>query len=186
MKIIETSLPGVLLLKPKVFGDYRGYFQETFHSQRYRDAGLNVNFVQDNHSRSRRGVCRGLHYQITHPQGKLVMVMRGEVFDVVVDIRRGSDTFGESFCMLLNDKDNYQIYVPPGFAHGFCVVSDEVDFVYKCTDYYHLESERGIAWNDPAININWPINESEMLLSEKDRKNPLLQNIPDTDLPSLT
>lgn len=172
MRIIETELPGVLLIEPQVFGDPRGFFMETYQEARYRELGIAARFVQDNHSRSRRGVLRGLHYQLIQPQGKLVWVPRGEVFDVAVDIRRGSPTFGRWAGYVLNDQNHYQFYVPPGFAHGFCVLSEEADFMYKCTDYYHPESERGIAWDDPEIGIDWPIQ--EVILSDKDRRNPQL------------
>lgn len=172
MEVELTSLPDVLLIKPKVFGDSRGFFLETFSAQRYREAGIESTFVQDNHSRSSKGVLRGLHYQLQHPQGKLVSVSRGEVFDVAVDIRMGSPSYGQWYGVVLNDINHYQLYVPPGFAHGFVVLSDIVDFNYKCTDYYHPEDEKGICWNDPDINIQWP--ENNPLLSVKDRGNPLL------------
>ncbi len=172
MKVIATELPGVLLLEPKVFGDARGFFMETWQEVRYREAGMPARFVQDNHSRSRRGVLRGLHYQMAQPQGKLVWVTRGAVFDVAVDIRRGSPTFGRWYGCVLDDVDHRQLYIPPGFAHGFCVLSEEADFFYKCTDYYHPPSERGIAWDDPAIGIEWPLR--EVALSSKDQGNPRL------------
>jgi len=169
LKVIAAELPGVLLLEPKVFGDARGFFLETWQAARYHEAGLPERFVQDNHSRSRRGVLRGLHYQLTQPQGKLVWVTRGAVFDVAVDIRRGSPTFGRWYGCVLDDVDHRQLYIPPGFAHGFCVLSEEADFFYKCTDYYHPPSERGIAWDDPDIGIEWPLR--EVSLSDKDRDN---------------
>ncbi len=169
MKVIAAELPGVLLLEPKVFGDARGFFLETWQAARYHEAGLPERFVQDNHSRSRRGVLRGLHYQLTQPQGKLVWVTRGAVFDVAVDIRRGSPTFGRWYGCVLDDVDHRQLYIPPGFAHGFCVLSEEADFFYKCTDYYHPPSERGIAWDDPDIGIEWPLR--EVSLSDKDQDN---------------
>ena len=172
MKVIPTELPGVLLLEPKGFGDGRGFFMETWQATRYRAAGMPERFVQDNHSRSRRGVLRGLHYQLIQPPGKLVWVTRGAVFDVAVDIRRGSPNFGRWYGCVLDDVNHRQLYVPPGFAHGFCVVSEEADFFYKCTDYYHHTSEGGIAWNDPAIGIQWPI--SNPLLSAKDEALPTL------------
>ena len=172
MKVIATELPGVLLLEPKVFGDARGFFMETWQEARYREAGMPARFVQDNHSRSRRGVLRGLHYQMAQPQGKLVWVTRGAVFDVAADIRRGSPTFGRWYGCVLDDVDHRQLYIPPGFAHGFCVLSEEADFFYKCTDYYHPPSERGIAWDDPAIGIEWPLR--EVALSSKDQGNPRL------------
>lgn len=180
MKIIETEIPGLLIIEPRVFGDHRGFFMETYHARRYREAGLPERFVQDNHSRSRRGVLRGLHYQLIQPQGKLVGVARGEVFDVAVDIRCGSPTFGRWVGCILDDRDHRQFYVPPGFAHGFCVLSEEADFVYKCTDYYHPQSERGIIWNDPAIGIEWPA--LEVALSDKDARNPRLADMKPEDL----
>ncbi len=182
MKVIDTGLPGVLLLEPKVFGDARGFFMETWQAARYAEAGMPERFVQDNHSRSRRGVLRGLHYQLTQPQGKLVWVTRGAVFDVAVDVRRGSPHFGRWYGCQLDDVNHRQLYIPPGFAHGFCVVSEEADFFYKCTDYYHPQSERGIAWNDPEIGIDWPPL-PEVALSGKDQQNrPLSVQAPD-DLP---
>ena len=185
MKVIETTLPGVIVIEPKVFGDQRGFFQETYHAQRYREAGLDVTFVQDNHSRSRRGVLRGLHYQMIQMQGKLVSVTRGEVFDVAVDIRKGSATFGQWYGTHLNDENHRQMYVPPGYAHGFCVLSETVDFIYKCTDYYHPQSEKGVLWNDPEIGIEWPISIDEVILSEKDQKNRRLSEVAKEDLPEL-
>jgi dTDP-4-dehydrorhamnose 3,5-epimerase len=181
MEIIETQLPDVLLIEPNVFGDHRGFFLETYHDIRYREAGISATFVQDNHSHSRRGVLRGLHYQLEQPQGKLVWVMRGEVFDVAVDIRRGSPTFGQWAGAVLNDNSRRQLYVPPGFAHGFVVLSEEVDFVYKCTDYYHPQSEYGIAWDDPDIGIQWP--ELKVVLSNKDSQNPRLAEQDSKKLP---
>ena len=181
MRVIETELPGVFIIEPRVFGDQRGFFLETYHQARYQEAGILQPFVQDNHSRSRRGVLRGLHYQLVQPQGKLVWVMRGQVFDVAVDIRRGSPTFGRWVGCILDDQNMRQFYIPPGFAHGFCVLSDEADFVYKCTDYYYPESERGIAWNDPDIAIAWPIR--EVVLSAKDMRNPHLTEQTPENLP---
>lgn len=172
MRVIETALPEVVILAPKVFGDQRGFFLETYHEDRYQQAGVAARFVQDNHSRSRRGVLRGLHYQLQRPQGKLVWVTRGQVFDVAVDIRRGSPTFGRWASGLLDDQNHHQMYIPPGFAHGFCVLSAEADFMYKCTDYYHPESEQGIAWNDPDLGIDWPV--LEIILSDKDQQYPRL------------
>ena len=181
MKVIETRLPGVLLLEPRVFGDARGFFMETWQAARYREAGMPERFVQDNHSRSRRGVLRGLHYQLVQPQGKLVWVARGAVFDVAVDIRRGSPNFGRWYGCVLDDVDHRQLYIPPGFAHGFCVVSDDADFFYKCTDYYHPPSEQGIAWDDPDIGIDWPLR--DVALSGKDQKNPRLNAQAPENLP---
>lgn len=177
MKIVETSLPGVLIFKPKVFGDERGFFIETYRGNVLAAAGLDVTFVQDNQSRSRRGVLRGLHYQLQQPQGKLVRVARGRVFDVAVDVRRGSPTFGQWAGAILDDLNHWQMYTPPGFAHGFVVLSEVADFIYKCTDYYHPQSEAGIRWNDPSIGIEWPREIlDEVILSEKDMKLPLLKD----------
>ncbi|MCI0507729.1 MAG: dTDP-4-dehydrorhamnose 3,5-epimerase [Gammaproteobacteria bacterium] len=175
MKVLETPIADVKLIEPRCFGDARGFFLETFSVQRYQDAGISAVFVQDNHSRSRHGVLRGLHYQLHHPQGKLVSVARGEVFDVVVDIRVGSPTFGQWYGAVLNDNNHRQMYIPPGLAHGFAVLSETVDFVYKCTDYYHPEDEKGLLWNDPVIGIDWQINQP--LLSEKDRNNKTLAEL---------
>jgi dTDP-4-dehydrorhamnose 3,5-epimerase len=171
----------VLVLEPKVFGDERGFFVETYRENFLAETGLNVDFVQDNQSRSRRGVLRGLHYQLQQPQGKLVRAARGRVFDVAVDVRRGSPTFGQWFGAILDDESHRQMYIPPGFAHGFVVLSEVADFIYKCTDYYHPQSEQGIRWDDPAIGIAWP---QETLyntkLSDKDRQLPLLHDqVPD-------
>lgn len=175
MKLIQTSLPGVLLLEPKVFGDERGFFVETYRESVFAEAGLDVTFVQDNQSRSRRGVLRGLHYQLIQPQGKLVRAATGRVFDVAVDVRRGSPHFGRWFGTLLDDVTHRQMYIPPGFAHGFVVLSEVADFVYKCTDYYHPQSEQGIRWDDPQIGIEWPAEILDALaLSAKDRELPLL------------
>jgi len=174
MNIITTELAGAIIIEPQTFGDARGFFLETYHQARYREAGLPARFVQDNHSRSRKGVLRGLHYQLLQPQGKLVSVTRGQVFDVAVDIRRGSPTFGRWAGCLLDDQNHRQFYVPPGFAHGFCVLSEEADFVYKCTDYYHPQSEHGIAWNDPDVGIDWPL--VDVTLSEKDMLHPFLKD----------
>jgi dTDP-4-dehydrorhamnose 3,5-epimerase len=172
MRIQATAIPGVLIIEPNVFGDERGFFLETYHQARFEAAGLPSRFVQANHSRSKKGVLRGLHYQLVQPQGKLVSVLHGAVFDVAVDIRQGSPTFGLWVGTVLDDLNHCQLYIPPGFAHGFEVLSDEVDFFYQCTDYYHPASERGIAWDDPSIGIDWPLK--EVLLSEKDRQNPRL------------
>ncbi|HID97212.1 MAG TPA: dTDP-4-dehydrorhamnose 3,5-epimerase [Thermodesulfobacteriaceae bacterium] len=183
MNIIRTGLPGVIILEPLVFGDHRGFFLESFHARRYREAGIRESFVQDNHSRSRRGVLRGLHFQLEHPQGKLVYVSSGEVFDVAVDIRRGSSTFGKWFGTVLSDSNHRQMYIPPGFAHGFCVLSETVDFLYKCTDYYYPEDEGGVLWNDPDIGIEWPLGSP--ILSEKDMENPRLNQMTPAQLPSV-
>lgn len=182
MKVIATELPGVLLIEPKVFGDERGFFMETWQATRYHEVGMPERFVQDNHSRSRRGVLRGLHYQRVQPQGKLVWVTRGAVFDVAVDIRRASPAFGRWFGCVLDDVQHRQLYIPPGFAHGFCVLSEEADFFYKCTDYYHPQSERGIAWDDPDIGIDWPLQ--DVSLSSKDVQNRRLKDQAVEDLPN--
>ncbi|MCP5420426.1 MAG: dTDP-4-dehydrorhamnose 3,5-epimerase [Gammaproteobacteria bacterium] len=181
MKVIATTLPGVVIVEPRVFGDQRGFFLESYHQDRYTQSGISGHFVQDNHSRSRQGVLRGLHYQLQHPQGKLVGVLRGQVFDVAVDIRRGSPTFGRWEGVMLDDENHRQLYIPPGYAHGFCVLSEIADFVYKCTDYYHPEAEYGIAWNDPAIGIEWP--DRPFVLSEKDARLPRLSEQPPDKLP---
>ncbi|GAB6058814.1 dTDP-4-dehydrorhamnose 3,5-epimerase [Desulfonatronum parangueonense] len=180
MNVIETPLAGVLLITPRAFGDARGFFLETYQADRYAEAGIHAAFVQDNHSRSSRGVLRGLHYQIGRPQGKLVMVTRGAVFDVAVDIRKGSSTFGRWYGVELSDANHMQLYVPPGFAHGFCVLSETADFLYKCTEYYAPEAERAIIWNDPNIGIDWPIVEPS--LSAKDAAAPQLKDVPSEDL----
>lgn len=175
MKVIETALPGVLIIEPKVFGDHRGFFLETFQVDRYREAGITLPFVQDNHSRSQRGVLRGLHFQKTRPQGKLVSVSRGAVYDVAVDIDPASTTYGRFVGVELNDENHRQLWIPPGYAHGFCVVSDVADFQYKCTDFYFPEDEGGLIWNDPDVGIPWPIAEPQ--LSGKDLKNPRLREL---------
>lgn len=170
-KFTETGIQGLFVIKPEVFGDERGYFMETYHYNAFRDAGLNVQFVQDNQSRSRKGVLRGLHFQKNHPQGKLVRVLRGEVFDVAVDLRMNSPTYKKWFGTVLSGENKKQLYVPEGFAHGFLVLSDEVELAYKCTDFYHPEDEGGVVWNDPEIGIQWPLKGiGEPLLSEKDWK----------------
>ncbi|MDH5444166.1 MAG: dTDP-4-dehydrorhamnose 3,5-epimerase [Gammaproteobacteria bacterium] len=181
MNIIETNLPGVLLIEPKVFGDQRGFFLETFQAERYKEIGIELDFVQDNLSRSSKGVLRGLHYQLNYPQGKLVSVIRGKVFDVAVDIRQGSPHFGKWFGAELSDENHHQLYVPPGFAHGFCVMSDTVDFQYKCTDYYHPEDEVGIIWNDPSIAVDWSI--ADPTLSDKDKQLLALSELSSEQLP---
>jgi len=185
MNIIKTPLQGVLVLEPQVFSDQRGYFQEAFHASRYSALGVDLPFVQDNLSRSKRGVLRGLHYQLQHPQAKLVSVVRGEIFDVAVDVRKNSDTFGQWYGIILDDSARRQLYIPPGFAHGFYVLSDEVDIFYKCTDYYHPASERSILWNDPGLNIDWPLKEDEVSLSEKDKSALPLSEMNSSDLPSI-
>ncbi len=166
MKFIETRLKGVVIVEPVVFEDPRGYFMETYHAGRYADGGIRGPFVQDNFSHSVRGTLRGLHYQLRHAQGKLVTALKGRIFDVAVDIRKGSPTFGQWVGAELSGENKRQLYVPPGFAHGFCALSETADVLYKCTDIYFPNDERGIAWNDPAIAIAWPI--ADPLLSKKD------------------
>jgi dTDP-4-dehydrorhamnose 3,5-epimerase len=176
VKVTETRLPGVVIIEPQVFGDERGFFLETFALERYRvEAGISLPFVQDNHSRSARGVLRGLHAQATHPQGKLVRVSRGEVFDVAVDITPGSPTFGAWVGAILSDRNHRQIWIPPGYAHGFLVLSETADFEYKCTDYYCADDEIGLIWNDPDVGIEWP--DSNPRLSAKDARLPTLASI---------
>jgi len=172
MHIIETKLPGVLIVEPDVYGDSRGFFMETYSRRRYAEQGIAELFVQDNHSRSARGVLRGLHYQVSPGQAKLVHVVVGQVYDVAVDIRWGSPTFGQWVGVELSAENHRQVFVPVGFAHGFCVVSESADFVYKCSSYYDKAAERGIAWDDPALAITWPV--SEPLLSQRDRQHPRL------------
>lgn len=176
MKIIETALPGVLIIEPKVFGDDRGFLQETWNAQVFAEAGLTMDFVQDNHSRSARGVLRGLHYQLENPQGKLVRVSQGAVFDVAVDIRRSSPHFGKWVGVELSGENHRMLWIPPGFAHGFAVMSESADFLYKCTTLYHPPSDRSLRWNDPAIGIDWPDLGMAPLLSAKDEAAPLLRD----------
>ena len=174
MKIIATDIPDILIIEPKVFGDSRGFFFESFNSREFsRLTGHNPTFVQDNHSRSQRGVLRGLHYQIDNPQGKLVRVTQGEVLDVAVDIRRSSPTFGRWVATRLSAKDHHQFWIPPGFAHGFLVLSESADFLYKTTDYYNPAAERCIRWDDPQLGIEWGL-ETPPILSPKDEAGALL------------
>jgi len=182
MKIEKTNLEGVLRIEPKVFGDARGFFLETYNKERYMAAGFpDVDFVQDNHSRSSKGVLRGMHFQLHKPQGKLVQVATGSVYDVAVDIRVGSPTFGQWYGCELSAENHHQLWVPPKFAHGFCVLSETADFVYKCTDYYCPDDEGGMLWNDPAVGIEWPMDAP--LLSEKDKVYACLADIPESQLP---
>jgi len=167
MRVTETRLPGAFLLEPDVFEDSRGFVIEYFNSQRFRDAGLDLKFVQLNHSRSSKGVLRGLHYQLRQPQGKLIQVTHGAVFDVAVDIRKGSPTFGQWVGEILSEANHRQLYIPEGFAHGFCVLSDSADLLYQCTALYRPDDECGLAWDDPALNIHWP--DGPLQLSEKDK-----------------
>lgn len=175
MRVIETQLPGVLIIEPKVYCDQRGFFLETFQVERYKKAGIALPFVQDNHSRSQKGVLRGLHFQRTRPQGKLVSVSRGAVYDVAVDIDPESATCGQYVGVELTDRNHRQLWVPPGYAHGFCVLSDVADFQYKCTDLYCPEDEGGLLWNDPDVAVPWPIENPQ--LSAKDKNNPTLSEI---------
>ena len=176
MQVTATDLPEVMIIEPKVFGDARGFFLESFNAKAFAEAtGVNLPFVQDNHSRSAQGVLRGLHYQIKQAQGKLVRVVRGSVFDVAVDVRRSSPNFGHWVGVELSEDNNRQLWVPPGFAHGFLVLSASADFLYKTTDYYAPEHERSVLWNDPAIGIDWPLL-GEPLLSGKDKVGALLKD----------
>ncbi|MEZ9116543.1 dTDP-4-dehydrorhamnose 3,5-epimerase [Vibrio cyclitrophicus] len=168
MKVIQTKLEGCVIINPKVFGDERGFFLESYHQERYREvAGIKDTFVQDNRSHSSKGVLRGLHFQVNKPQGKLVTVTSGEVFDVAVDLRTNSPTFGQYESVILSGENHMQFYIPPGFAHGFVVLSDIADFQYKCTDYYDPRDESGIIWNDDILNIPWPVKKP--IVSEKDK-----------------
>ena len=176
MKVVETSIPDVLIIEPKVFGDERGFFYESFNAAAFEAAtGLKRQFVQDNHSKSQRGVLRGLHYQIQQPQGKLVRVVAGEVFDVAVDLRKSSPSFGRWFGTPLSAPNQRQLWIPEGFAHGFVVLSESAEFLYKTTDYYAPEHERSLLWNDPALGIQWPIDEAPQL-SAKDQAGKLLRD----------
>jgi len=175
---IKTSIKDVYIIEPTIFGDDRGYFMETYHEKEFEDAGIDVKFVQDNQSRSRKGVLRGLHFQCRKPQGKLVRVIKGEVFDVAVDLRKDSTTYGKWEGILLSEDNKKQFYVPEGFAHGFLVLSDEAEFTYKCTNFYDSEDEGGILWNDQDIDIEWPLdNIDEVILSDKDKLLKTLQDI---------
>lgn len=168
IELIDEPLPDLLVIKPKVFKDERGFFLETWQKNKNKKIGLDQDFVQENWSRSTFGILRGLHFQVKHPQGKLVSVHNGKVFDVAVDIRKESKSYGKWFGLELSDENHLQMYVPPGFAHGFCVLSDVADFVYKCTDYYNPSDESGIIWNDTTLNIKWPIKNP--IISDKDRR----------------
>jgi dTDP-4-dehydrorhamnose 3,5-epimerase len=181
MQRIDTALPGVYILEPRVFSDPRGFFMETYHAGKLADLGIPAQFVQDNHSRSGRHTLRGLHYQLEHPQAKLCRVVVGEVLDVAVDIRRGSPTFGQSVSVVLSADNKRQIFVPRGFAHGFLVLSETAEFLYKCDAFYHPGDEFGIAWDDPALGIAW--GAETPLLSDKDRQNPRLADCPAERLP---
>ncbi|TVQ11139.1 MAG: dTDP-4-dehydrorhamnose 3,5-epimerase [Balneolaceae bacterium] len=181
MQFVKTDIPDVIVIKPKVFSDQRGFFAESYRKSYYRENGIDHDFVQDNLSRSSRGTIRGLHYQLINPQAKLVSVTRGRVLDVVVDVRKGSPTFGRYVAEELTSENKWMLYVPVGLAHGFCVLSDEADFYYKCSDYYNPDGERGIAWNDPDIGIKWPV--TDPVLSDRDRQLPRLKDMDERDLP---
>lgn len=182
MRVVPTALPGVLVFEPEIFRDERGFLLETFRESWLQEAGLDVALVQENQSYSHHGVLRGLHYQLVNPQGKLVRTVRGSVFDVAVDVRRGSPGFGRWTGLVLDDVTHRQLWIPPGFAHGFCVLSEGADVAYKCSTYYHAESNTGIAWDDPALAIEWPVT-GPRLLSAKDRALPRLSAQPAGSLP---
>jgi dTDP-4-dehydrorhamnose 3,5-epimerase len=177
MKIIATPIDGLLVLEPDIFRDERGFFLETFHEQKYENLGIEKHFVQDNLSFSSKGILRGLHFQYRHPQAKLVQVLFGEVFDVAVDIRQGSPTFGKWFGIMLSQDNLYQMFIPEGFAHGYCVISQTALFAYKCSDFYSPAHEGGLLWSDPDIGIQWPV--SDPLLSQKDSRLPRLSEFPE-------
>lgn len=175
-KFIKTDIDGVIIVEPTVFGDDRGYFMETYNHNDFRDGGIDVDFVQDNQSKSRKGVLRGLHFQKEHSQSKLVRVISGAVFDVAVDLRPESKTYGKWVGVKLTAENKRQFFIPKNFAHGFLVLSDEAEFVYKCDEFYHPEDEGGLAWDDPDVGVKWPIEDGmTVLLSEKDKKNPTLR-----------
>lgn len=176
MNVITCDIPGLVIIEPKVFGDARGYFMETWNQQRYRDAGLDWNFVQDNISLSRRGILRGLHFQNPKGQGKLVYALQGEVFDVAVDLRKSSPTFGRWHGLTLSAENKRQFFVPAGFAHGFAVLSETAMFAYKCTEFYNPQNEMSLLWNDPEVGVQWPLEAPE--LSEKDARGVRLRDIP--------
>lgn len=181
MKIIETKIEGLLIFEPRVFGDERGFFTETFRQSWLSEAGISCEFVQDNWSRSAEGTLRGLHYQLHKPQAKLVMVTRGEVLDIAVDIRRSSSTFGKYEAILLSEENKRMVFIPEGFAHGFFVKSKTADFMYKCSNYYDPESERSLHWSEPTLGIDW--GAENPLVSQKDADAPYLKDIPESDLP---
>jgi dTDP-4-dehydrorhamnose 3,5-epimerase len=181
MRFLTTRFPGLLVVEPQVYGDKRGWFMESYHRERFADAGIRGDFVQDNHSLSRRGALRGMHFQLRHPQGKLCRVARGEVLDVAVDLRRGSPMFGQHFSARLSGRNRKAIYIPPGFAHGFLTLSAEADFLYQCSDYYHSEDQYGLAWNDPALGIDWGIEQP--LVSPRDNEWPSLASLDPEILP---
>ena len=175
INVIKTSIDGLIIIEPKVFGDERGYFMECYNKEAFEKEGLFMNFVQDNESKSKKGVLRGLHFQTKHTQGKLVRVISGEVFDVGVDLRKGSPTYGKYEGVILSGENKRMFYIPEGFAHGFLVLSDEAVFTYKCTDLYRPEYDAGIIYNDPDIEIDWPLDDGQIVLSEKDKQLPTLK-----------
>jgi dTDP-4-dehydrorhamnose 3,5-epimerase len=181
IKYIKTDIPGVMLLEPKVFKDSRGFFMETFHQNKYAEVGIDHAFIQDNYSHSTQGTLRGLHYQLKHPQGKLIYVITGEIFDVAVDIRQGSPTFGQCVGEYLSDQNKRQIFIPEGFAHGFCVTSETADVLYKTTDLYNPDDEYGVLWSDPDIEIDWPVEVP--IVSDKDKQYSRLKDALETQLP---
>jgi len=177
---VDTPVLGLYIVEPTVFGDQRGFFMETYNKKEFQEIGIDIGFVQDNHSRSKKGTLRGLHFQVKFPQEKLVRVIKGEVYDVAVDIRKNSATFGKWFGVVLSEENKRQFFIPAGFAHGFLTLSEIAEFTYKCSDYYHPEDEGGIIWNDEDIAIDWPLKEygiDELILSEKDRKLPKLKEL---------
>ena len=181
IKYIKTDIPGVLLVEPKVFEDSRGFFMETFHQKKYAEVGIDHAFIQDNCSHSTQGTLRGLHYQLKHPQGKLIYVITGEIFDVAVDIRQWSPTFGKWVGQYLSDQNKRQIFIPEGFAHGFCVISETADVLYKATDLYNPDDEYGVLWSDPDIGIDWPVKVP--IVSDKDKQYRRLRDTTETQLP---
>lgn len=184
MKIVQTSLPGAVVIEPQVFGDARGFFYESYNKAKYIAAGITSEFVQSNVSRSSKGVLRGLHYQWPNPQGKLVSVLEGEVYDVAVDIRRGSPTFGQWAGVMLTSENHRHFWIPEGFAHGFCVLSEYATFTYQCTALYDAKADASVRWDDPSLGIDWPISDPQ--LSEKDLKAPLLADVLHERLPTFT
>lgn len=180
MEFVPTDIPDVLLIKPEIYRDDRGFFMETFRKELLEKRDITIEFVQDNLSLSRENAVRGLHYQVEQPQDKLIMIMKGKVLDVAVDLRRNSPTFGHFTSHILSEENRHQLFVPKGFAHGFSVLSTEALVFYKCSDYYYPEGERGLKWNDPVLNIDWKVNNP--VISEKDRKQPYLKDIPNKDL----
>lgn len=180
MEFEKTEIEDVLLLKPKIFKDRRGIFLESYRKSLFRERGLDIDFVQDNISSSKKGAIRGLHYQIENPQDKLIMVMQGEIMDVAVDLRVSSSTFGSCITRTISEKNRHQLFIPKGFAHGFLVLSEEALVYYKCSDYYNPEGERGLLWNDPALDINWGVDDP--VISDKDLHQPELSEIPERDL----